>query len=199
MPPQAGQAIIDTLRDQGAHFVGGTTATAIEVLPEGGYLVSLENGEQYPADLILSAIGLRPNLELAKKAGLETNKGICTNRLLQTSDLDVYATGDCAEIAGTLLQFVMPLMHQSRSLGPTLTGTPTPLVYPCMPVSVKASCGVTVVIPQESGTWQVEGTSPDFKAICTNESGDVVGWALTGSRTTERRDLSGLVPGILTN
>lgn len=198
MPPPAGQAIIDTLRDQGAHFVGGTTATAIEAVDGGGYLVTLGNGEQYPADLILSAIGLSPNIDLAKRAGLETNRGICTNRLLQTSDLDVYTTGDCAEIAGTLLQFVMPLMHQSRSLGATITGTPTPLVYPCMPVSVKASCHVTVVIPCEKGTWQVEGTSPDFKAICTNDAGSVIGWALTGARTTERRDLSGLVPGILT-
>lgn len=197
MPPEAGRAIIDTLQEQGVHFVGGTTATDIHALPEGGYLVSLQNGEQYPADLILSAIGLKPNVDLAKRAGLKTNKGICTNVLLQTSAPDVYAVGDCAEVSGTLLQFVMPLMHQSRSLGATLTGTPTSLVYPCMPISVKASCGVTVVIPREKGVWQTEGISPNFKAICTNEAGQVVGWALTGTRTTERRDLSGLVTGMV--
>ncbi|NPA47979.1 MAG: FAD-dependent oxidoreductase, partial [Thermococci archaeon] len=54
--------------------------------------------EEVPADLVLVATGVRANVDLAKKAGLEVNRGIVVNEHLQTSDPDVYAIGDCAEV-----------------------------------------------------------------------------------------------------
>ena len=59
--------------------------------------------KQIEADLIISATGVRPNIELAEKAGLKVSKnGIIVNEHLQTSDKDIYAAGDCAEIANLI-------------------------------------------------------------------------------------------------
>ncbi len=54
--------------------------------------------EEVPADLVLVATGVRANVDLAKKAGLEVSRGIVVNEHLQTSDPDIYAIGDCAEV-----------------------------------------------------------------------------------------------------
>lgn len=196
LPAEAGKAVIDSLTEQGVTFVGGSTATKIEESGTGAR-VYLSNGQMIEADLIISAIGLRVNKQLAEYAGIRVNRGICVDRFLRTSDPHIYAIGDCAEIEGYLLQFVMPLMHQSRALGATLTGTPTQLSYPCMPVSVKTACSVTTVMPHEpEGIWSVEGNSPNFKALCKNKEGQLIGWALTGDYTQERRELTGLVGGL---
>jgi rubredoxin-NAD+ reductase len=194
LPPGAGQAIIDSLVKQGVRYIGDATVTAIEALPSG-YEVFLDTGDTITADLILSAIGLIPNLSLASMAKLSTGRGIRVNRFLETSHPHIYAVGDCAEVDGTLLQFVMPLMHQAKSVGATLGGNPTQLTYPVMPVSVKTACAVTVVVPHEPGTWQVEGTSPNFQAICTNAQGKRVGWALTGDKTHARKEFIASVGG----
>ncbi|AAL81656.1 NADH oxidase [Pyrococcus furiosus DSM 3638] len=54
--------------------------------------------EEIDADIVLVATGVRANVELAKEAGLEVNRGIVVNEYLQTSDPDIYAIGDCAEV-----------------------------------------------------------------------------------------------------
>ncbi|WP_048148500.1 NAD(P)/FAD-dependent oxidoreductase [Palaeococcus ferrophilus] len=54
--------------------------------------------EEVPADMVLVATGVRANTDLAKGAGLEVNRGIVVNEHLQTSDPEVYAIGDCAEV-----------------------------------------------------------------------------------------------------
>ncbi|ASJ01824.1 NADH oxidase [Thermococcus profundus] len=54
--------------------------------------------DEIPADLVLVATGVRANTDLARQAGLEVNRGIVVNEHLQTSDPDIYAIGDCAEV-----------------------------------------------------------------------------------------------------
>ncbi len=73
-----------------------------EFIGENGKLtaVKLQNGTEIPCQLAVVAIGVRPNVKLAKKAGLQIGSlgGIITNEYMQTSDPDVYAAGDCCEI-----------------------------------------------------------------------------------------------------
>ena len=90
---------------------------------------------------------LRPRTSLAHEAGLAVNRGIVTNRLLATSAPNVHALGDCAEVDGHTLPYVMPIMQQARALAATLAGTPTPVLYPAMPVIVKTPACPTVVCP----------------------------------------------------
>ena len=94
-------------------------------------LVSLNNGETIAADMVVSAVGVRPRIDLAQGIGIATNRGIVTNRLLETSAPNVYAMGDCAEVDGHVLVYVAPLMAAARALGKTLAGEPTEVSLPC--------------------------------------------------------------------
>jgi len=73
-----------------------------EFIGENGKLtaVKLQNGTEIPCELAIVAIGVRPNVKLAREAGLETGTlgGIKVNEYMQTSDPDIYAAGDCVEI-----------------------------------------------------------------------------------------------------
>lgn len=73
-----------------------------EFLGENGKLtgVKLANGTELPCELAVVAIGVKPNVTLAKEAGLEigTTGGILVDDNMRTSDLDIYAAGDCIEI-----------------------------------------------------------------------------------------------------
>ncbi len=132
------------------HF--GTTVQAARA-HENQIRVTLANGETLQADLILSAIGLRPNVQLAKDAGLTTDRGIVVNELLQTSNEHIFALGDCAQygfVNGKIqvLPYVMPVMHASRALASTLSGKPQPVRFPGMPVRVKTPAHpITVASP----------------------------------------------------
>ncbi len=88
-------------------------------------LVTITSGQSLIADVVLSAIGLQPNIALAKTAGIETSRGVLTNAQLETSQADIYAVGDCAEVNGILLPYVMPIMQQARALAKTLNGETT--------------------------------------------------------------------------
>ena len=110
-------------------------------------------------DLVLSAIGVRPDLRLAQLAGISTNKGIVTNRYLETSQTDIYAIGDGAEVDGTVLVYVLPLLAQVKALAKTLNGNATAVSYGVMPVSVKTSLHPVIVnLPasSQSGEWHID-------------------------------------------
>ena len=132
------------------HF--GTTVAQVQQGLQG-YSVQLANGKILAADVVLSAIGLRPNTQLAKDAGLTTDRGIVVNELLQTSNEHIFALGDCAQygfVNGKIqvLPYVMPVMHASRALASTLAGKPTPVRFPAMPVRVKTPAHpITVASP----------------------------------------------------
>ena len=63
-----------------------------------GDIVLLTNGAEVPADVVVAAIGVQPEISLAEKAGLATGNGILTNPFLQTSDRHIFAAGDCAAV-----------------------------------------------------------------------------------------------------
>ncbi len=82
----------------------------------GGYTLTTDAGEQFEADIVLSAIGLAPNTTLAAAANLEVKRGIVVNRKLQTSVPNIYALGDCAEVGGLVLPYILPIMQAARAL-----------------------------------------------------------------------------------
>lgn len=79
-----------------------------EFLGEDGVLtgVKLQNGTEIPCELAVVAIGVRPNIKLAKEAGITIGNlgGIQVNEYMQTSDPDIYAVGDCCEIKNLITQ-----------------------------------------------------------------------------------------------
>jgi len=191
LPVEAGRRLADSLAALGVMWHFGRTGSSVEPAA-AGYRVTLDNGDTLAADVVLSAIGLRPRTQLAQAAGIPVGRGIQTSRLLETGAPNVYALGDCAEVEGQNLPYVQPLMVQARALAATLTGTPTPVVYPAMPVMVKTPAHpVAVLLPRlgASGGWKVECGDTGICALHVDDNGRLQGFALTGSETGRRNTL----------
>ena len=199
LPETAGRAVQRALEEKGATFHFGPLATEVN-RTQTGYSVALNNGHTIEADAVLSAVGVRPRTQLAADAGIDCGRGIKTDRYLRTNINNVYAIGDCAEVEGHVLVYVAPLMAAARALAATLTGTPTEVVYPAMPVTIKTpACPVCVSpVPKDAaGEWTIEGDAPDIKALFHNPEGELLGFALTGQAVKERMPLAKQLPAIL--
>ncbi len=76
--------------------------------------VQFEDGLEVEADLVVMAVGIRPNIELARAAGLHCEQGIVVHDTLQTFDPAIYAVGECVQHRGTCYGLVAPLFEQAR-------------------------------------------------------------------------------------
>lgn len=195
LPEASARALARGLESLGVAWRLGELAESI-TREGGGLRLRLSGGDEISADLVLSAIGLKPNTELARAAGLETNQGIVTNTRLETSAPDVYAIGDCAEVCGRVLPFVMPITHAARALGQTLAGEPTAVRYPAMPIIVKTPACPTVVSPpgESAGDWEIEGSEADLTALFRDSGGRILGFALTGKAVSRKNELTKELP-----
>jgi len=199
LPEPAGKAVQAALAAKGATFHFGPLVTAVNKAAKG-VVVSLNNGQTIAADIVLSAVGVRPRTELAKTSGIATKRGIVTNRLLETSAPNVYALGDCAEVNGHVLVYVAPLMAAARALGKTLAGEPAEVSYPAMPVTIKTpACPVVVapVAPGTQGEWSFEVNGNSVKAQFRDSSGKLLGFALTGEAIKDKTTLQKELPAIM--
>lgn len=197
--PAAAAAVQAGLESLGARFHLGPVLASLN--HKGAALEAhLSDGSVLACDLVLSAVGLRPRTELAAAAGLAVNRGVVVDRLLQTSHANIYALGDCAEVDGLNLLYVMPLMTCARALAQTLAGKPTAVSYGPMPVTVKTPVCPLVVSPPPrglQGEWSVEGSGGDIKALCRDSSGALLGYALTGTAVQEKLALNKALPALL--
>lgn len=199
LPLQAAEAVKRGLEGIGARFHLGATLERLQRSTDG-LQATLSDGSQRACDLVVSAVGLRPRTELAAEAGLEVKRGIVVDRLLKTSAEHVYALGDCAEVEGLSLLYVMPLMAGARALAKTLFGNPTFVSYGPMPVTVKTpACPVVVSMPAvgSAGSWSVEARGNDVKALYLGTCGELLGYALTGAAVQERLALNKQLPPVL--
>nr|WP_295469662.1 nitrite reductase large subunit NirB [Mesorhizobium sp.] len=76
--------------------------------------VELADGAVIPATLVVMAVGIRPNVALAKDAGLAVNRGIVTDDRMETSDPNILSVGECAEVGGNVYGLVAPLYEMAR-------------------------------------------------------------------------------------
>lgn len=199
LPVRAGAALQSALQEIGVHWHLQCTAQQVDVAQDK-LRVTLDTQANIEVDSVLSAIGLRADTALAQAAGLQVNRGIVVDRMLQTSCANVYALGDCAEVEGLVLPFVMPLMQQARALASTLCGEAKAVSYPAMPVLVKTTSYPVVVSPppmNAQGVWEEQELEGGVRALF--KAGDqVLGFALTGSAVAEKQALTRLLPLLLT-
>ncbi len=196
LPPLAGALLKAALVEAGVAWRLGTSAGAVS-RRNGRLVLALADGGEVEADVVLSAIGLRPNIALAEQAGIRTGRGIVVDRCLRASAEDVYAIGDCAEIEGLVMPFVMPIMLGAHALGRTLAGDPTEVDYPAMPVVVKTPAHPVVVCPPPAGSegsWEETRVGDGVRALFRSRTGTLLGFALTGAAVSERQKLSAEVP-----
>ncbi|BFO01689.1 NAD(P)/FAD-dependent oxidoreductase [Pseudomonas guariconensis] len=197
--PAAASAVQAGLEGLGVRFHLGPVLTRLQ-RDEQGLEAHLSDGRVIACDLVVSAIGLRPRTDLAAAAGLQTNRGVVVDRQLRTSHANIFALGDCAEVDGINLLYVMPLMTCARALAQTLAGNPTAVAYGPMPVTVKTPACPLVVSPPplgREGVWQVEGQGADLKVLCRDASGQLLGYALTGTAVMEKLALNRQLPPLM--
>ncbi len=84
--------------------------------------VELADGTRLPADLVIMAVGIKPNAGIAKAAGLKVNRGILVDAGMRTSDPDIFALGECTEVEGQVFGLVAPLYEMANVAAAQLAG-----------------------------------------------------------------------------
>lgn len=123
----------------------------------------LSDGTLLKADLVVFAVGIRPNIELAQRAGLRCNRGVLVNDTMQTFDPSIYAVGECIEHRGQTFGLVEPLWGQAFICASHLAehGSLT-FKAPTVPTQLKVS-GVDVF---SAGNFQPQD---DYEDIILND------------------------------
>ena len=118
---EAGHLLQKDLTERGLHFfMGGQTEEIMGIDKAEG--LKLSDGREVPADLVVVAIGIRPNVDLAKSAGLEVNRGIVVGDDMRCSDPAIYSVGECVEHRGQIFGLVAPLWEQAKVCAARLAG-----------------------------------------------------------------------------
>lgn len=198
VPEEVASALRARLEVEGVYFHTGVSCVSVDD-HDGGYRLRLSDGVMLDADVVLSAVGLRSNTALARAAGLKVAQGIVVDQWLQSSDPFTYALGDCAEVCGLVLPYVMPIMYAAKALANTLTGKRTTVRYPAMPIVMKTPSFPLVVAPPTTtdGNWSFESLESGIKGFYQNSSSLLQGFVLTGDAVSARRELAQNLPAWL--
>ncbi len=131
------------LEKYGVTFRLGQTPEKFKCNAVGKVIAILGKDHIQPADLVVMAAGITPEIELAKAAGITTNKAIIVDAQLRTSHEDVYAIGECCEFESQTFGLVAPIWDQLKVLLKTLGKTPSVFTIEAVPTKLKVS-GVNV-------------------------------------------------------
>lgn len=123
-----GAAVLETLLGQ-MDIQAVTRAVTEAILGDGAVrAVRLKDGREFPADMVVCSTGIRPDVTLARQAGLAVNQGVVVDEHLQTSAPDVYAAGDVAEANGVVYGLVPAAIEQARAAAANMV-TPGSVTY----------------------------------------------------------------------
>jgi nitrite reductase (NADH) large subunit len=111
----AGKMLQKSLEDRGLNFLLGKNSQEV-IGDENGHVKGLRftDGSEIPAQLVVMAVGIRPNTQLAEETGIYCNRGIVVNDTMQTYDPKVYAVGECVNHRGTAYGLVAPLFEMAK-------------------------------------------------------------------------------------
>jgi nitrite reductase (NADH) large subunit len=121
LDPPAAALLKRSLEERGMKF--HMPAQTTEIRGEGRVeAVVFADGSELEADLVVMAVGIRPNIELAQRAGIYCERGVVVNDTLQTFDPRIYAVGECVQHRGRTYGLVAPLFEQARVCANHLAG-----------------------------------------------------------------------------
>jgi len=226
LPSQAGVMLQDALTQSGVVFYLGTDITRIttnvntnnDTNDNATVTISFDRDNQsqtFEADIVLIAIGLVANTDLAALANIAiassqhinptithlpktVQQGIKVDAYLATSSEHIYAIGDCANVMGSYMPYVMPLMNQAKALAKTLADpnmAPTKVAYPAMPVAIKTPSLPLVVLPvsgqysDDQLYWQTTPTADGMVMTAHPKDGSnsILGFVLAGKEAAKQR------------
>jgi rubredoxin---NAD+ reductase len=188
VPKEIGGKLQSALTAQGVNWHLGNVVKTINK-SQDKLTITLDNDETWETDVVLSAVGLRPRIDLAKTADIQCDRGINVDKQLKTNVDNVYALGDCAQINGWNLHYVGPILHAAKCLAKTLTGETNELTLPALPVVIKTSCyPICLCCPPFSttATWSCETDHASLKFSLKNKQDELLGFMLTKNAVKER-------------
>jgi nitrite reductase (NADH) large subunit len=190
LDPEGGEVLKKILEKQGLHF---RLEAKVESISGEGVATGVKlPDEELPAAAVLMSAGVRPNLDLAKTAGIEVDKGVIIDDKTQTSVSDIYAAGDCTEHKGRPYGLWPAAEEQGQAAGTLMAGGEAEYTGTTMGQSLKVS-GVSVF---SAGAINAEGdaseertsTEDTYRKIVKNKDGKIIGAILIGD-VSERKKL----------
>ncbi len=117
----AGFLLVEAMARRGVETVLG--AQSEEIVGQDGKVagLKLKDGRVLPCDILVMAVGIRPNTSLARDCGLEIGRGVVVDDAMRTSDPAILAVGECAEHRGQCYGLVAPIWEMCKALGQTLS------------------------------------------------------------------------------
>jgi NAD(P)H-nitrite reductase large subunit len=191
------------LEQAGVRVITGSAVTSIGGNDGVVQSVTLDSGSRLQAQMVVMAVGVRPNIRLAEQAGLSFNRGILVDDAMQTSDPDIYAAGDCVEAMDPLLGDRRPIAIwpsayiQGEVAGANMAGTAASYEGNCAMNSIQV-CGlptISVGLTQPpAGAEVLEYRSLDGKAYrrIFIVEGRIVGAIFVGEI-----DRAGIITGLI--
>jgi nitrite reductase (NADH) large subunit len=156
LDPDGGAYLMGKMEELGIRVLLGRTTVA--VLGNGHVEgVALSDDSCLEADLVVVAAGIRPNVDLAHRAGVSVNRGIVVNDHMETSSPDVFAVGECVEHRGVCYGLVAPLFEQGKVLAATITGNKGPTYVGTVQAAKLKIMGVDVF---SAGDWSEQNAEP---------------------------------------
>lgn len=188
LPPGAAGMVVRALEQKGVRFHWQRQVASLDGAP-GDFVATLSDGTVLQAGTVLSAVGLRPHVELARAAGLPTNRGVLVDAAMRVAP-GIYAVGDCAELpGGVYLPFIRPIGDAAKHVARAIAGgTDGPMPLPNYAVTVKVPLwpvASTTPLPNEQGTWE-EALTPDGSlSRLVGTDGTLLRVVATGDRAPE--------------
>jgi nitrite reductase (NADH) large subunit len=133
---EGGKFIEKLLRDRGMNFIFSDSALSYD-----GSTVVFSSGYRDSFEAVIFSAGVLPSVSLAKECGLAVGKGILIDSNFRTSDSDIYAAGDCAEIEGHICGLWMTAKEQGRIAGANMSGIES-AYRPLIPSTVLKIAGI---------------------------------------------------------
>jgi nitrite reductase (NADH) large subunit len=158
---ECGAMLKDEIENRGIKVV--LDAVTEEILGNGIVTgIKLKGGQQLETDIVLIQAGIRPTIDLAKDAGIETNRGIIVNEFLETSEKEIYAVGDCIEYKNQIWGIIPACMEQSKIVAASVLGLKKVDYKGTTPKNTLkivglelTSMGIIDPSKEESGAWEI--------------------------------------------
>lgn len=193
LPEAISSHLQNAFANKGVKMHLGTTAVDINTV-DGHTSIRLANQEMINCDIVLSAVGLRPNLQLAQLCTprpIEVDRGILVDAFGETSAKHIFALGDCAQYtinadgSSAVMPYIAPILSAARSIAKTLNGDVTPIDIKPSAVIVKTpSCPIALIVPStqdlNGGSWSYELQADQIHVSrFINKAGKLRGFAMT--------------------
>ncbi|WP_243755286.1 NAD(P)/FAD-dependent oxidoreductase [Thiomicrorhabdus sp. 6S3-12] len=194
LPEKIAKDLADKLTAKGVEIRFGQMVSEMNGA-SGSYELKLDSGEQLNTGMVLSAIGIAPNIGLAKKLNLEINRGIKINDYCQTSNPDVYALGDCAESEAGVQAFLEPIRRQATAIAAHLKGDKDLPFHAVSPLIKTKTSTLSIMLSLPLGTNDQEGweTETDIgenhKLVYKDNEDHLLGFALSGDLVNQANTL----------